>query len=236
MTRKGVTGDFQDLVDDPAKLNAFIIAEWDKYCVNAITSKGGIQLEGDFSDYVDAIDFSFVRVKQPQDLIAEHAQTQYHLIVFGAPLIERPPPAEPPSQVAESERGYVGELFKVIGEMTGASITIEADFAGHSKARNLFERSRMTFYSAEGLKELARDQMADAEYFDNLLDEFKHGLYYTYSAPADSGYDRLSATVQAAQAQQISGHVLEPHMTTPDREGICHHLANTGDVAWCDDD
>ena len=236
VTRKGVTGDFQDLVDEPGKLKAFLVAEWDKYCRNAITSKEDIALEGEFSDYVNAIDFSFVRIKQPQDLIAEHAQTQYHLIVFGAPLIERPPPAEPPSQVAESERGYVGQLFKVIGEMTGSPISVESDFAGHSKARNLFQRSRMTFYSAEGLKELARDQMADAEYFDNLLGEFKHGLYYTYSAPAASGYDRLSATVQAAQAQQISGHVLEPHMTTPDREGICHHLANAGDVAWCDDD
>lgn len=235
VTRKGVTGDFQDLVDDPDKLKEFLVAEWDKYCRSAITSKEDIELEGKFFDYVSAIDFSFVRVKQPQDLIAEHAQTQYHLIVFGAPLIERPPPAEPPSKVEESERGYVGQLFQVIGEMTGSSISVESDFAGHIQARSLFERSRMTFYSAEGLKELARDQMADTKYFDDLLGQFKHGLYYTYSAPANSGYDRLSATVQAAQMQQISGHVLELHMTTPDREGICHHLANAGDIAWCDD-
>lgn len=236
VTRKGVTGDLQDLVDDPSKLKAFVVAQWDKHCANAITSKTTIKLEGDFAAYVDAVDFSVVRIKQPQDLIAEHAQTSYHLVVFGAPLVERPPPAEPPSQVAEAERGYVGELFKVIGELTGSPIAVESDFSSHSKARNLFERSRMTFYSAEGLKELARDQMADAEYFENLLSEFKHGLYYTYSAPAASGYERLSGTVQAAQTQQISGHVLEPHMTTPDREGICHHLANSGDVSWCDDD
>jgi len=236
VTRKGVTGDFQDLVDEPEKLKAFITKNWDKHCANAITSKETISLEDDFAEYIDTIDFGFIRVKQPLELIAEHAQTRYHLIVFGAPLVERPPPAEPPSQVAETERGYVGELFKVIGEMTGAPIAVASDFSGHSKARNLFERSRMTFYSAEGLKELARDQMADAGYFDQLLSDFRHGLYYTYSAPADTGYGRLSETVKAAQAQQIPGHVLESHMTAPDREGICHHLANNGEVSWCDDE
>ncbi len=234
VTRKGVTGDFQDLVDDPIKLKTFILENWDKHCAGAITSTQKIILDGEFAEYVGGVDFAFVRVKQPSELIAEHAQTPYHLIVFGAPLVERPQPAEPPSQVAEAERGYVGELYKVIGEMTGISITAESDFSSDAKARNLFQRSRMTFYSAEGLKELARDQMADAEFFDRLLTEFKHGLYYTYSAPAATGYDRLSETVKAAQAQQIPGHVLEPHMTAPDREGICHHLANNGDVSWCD--
>lgn len=65
VTRQGVTGDFQDLVDDPGKLKAFLVAEWDKYCRNAITAKDDIALEGELSDYVNAIDFSFVRVKQP---------------------------------------------------------------------------------------------------------------------------------------------------------------------------
>lgn len=235
VTRKGVTGDFQDLIDAPEKLRAYLIANWDAHCANAITSKEIIALEGDFAEYVAKTDFSFIRVKQPLDLINEHAQTPYHLVVFGAPLIERAPPAIPPSMVAEAERGYVGELFKVIGEMTGTTISGEGDFETHAKAKGLFERSRMTFYSAEGLKELARDQMADAGYFDELLGEFRHGLYYTYSAPADSGYARLSDTVKAAQVQQVSSYALKDHITSPDREGICHHLANNGDVTWCDD-
>ena len=136
----------------------------------------------------------------------------------------------------EVEQGYVGELFKVIGELTGADISCEGDFAAHKQSRDLFERSRMTFYSAEGLKELARDGMADAAYFDQLLSEFRHGLYYTYSAPAASGFKRLSETVKAAQTQQVSRSALNDHINPPDREGLCHHLANNGDVGWCDDD
>lgn len=235
VTRKGVTGEFQDLIDEPTKLRAYLIDNWDTHCANAITSKTKVILDGEFADFVASLDLGFIHVKQPLDLINEHGQTKYHSVVFGAPLIDRPAPAAPPSQVAEAERGYVGELFKVIGEMKGVTITAEIDFFADSKARNLFERSRMTFYSAEGLKELARDQMADAGYFDELLGEFRHGLYYTYSAPADCGYTRLSETVKAAQVQQVTSYTLKDHVTPPDREGICHHLANNGDVAWCDD-
>lgn len=234
VTRKGVTGEFQDLIDDPQRLRAYVIENWNTYCSTAI-SKDAVALDGDFADYVSKLDFGFIRVKQPLDIINEHGLTKYHKVVFGAPLIERPPPTTPPSHVAESERGYVQELFKVIAEMTGNTITDDGDFAANTKAKGLFERSRMTFYSAEGLKELARDQMADAAYFDELLGEFRHGLYYTYSAPAESGLSRLSETVKAAQIQQVSSSVLKDHMTSPDREGICHHLANNGDVAWCDD-
>ena len=236
VTRKGVTGDFQDLIDQPTKLREYLVANWTEHCAPAISSKTSVALEGDFAEYVAALDFSFVRVKQPLDIINEHGQTTYHYIVFGAPLIDRPPPPKPPSEVDEAEQGYVGELFKVIGEMTGDDISCESDFATNRQAKNLFERSRMTFYSAEGLKELARDGMADAGFFDQLLGEFRHGLYYTYSAPAASGYDRLSDTVKAAQIQQVSSSVLKDHINSPDREGLCHHLANNGDVKWCDDD
>ncbi len=235
VTRKGITGEFQDLIDEPVKLRGYLIANWDAHCATEITSTKTVKLDGKFASHVANLDFSFIRAKQPLDIINEHGQTSYHRIVFGAPLVDRPPPPTPPSEVDEAEQVYVGELFKVIGELTGTNVTCEDDFAAHAQAKGLFERSRMTFYSAEGLKELARDGMADAAFFDELLGEFRHGLYYTYSAPAPSGYIRLSETVKAAQAQQVSSSVLKDHINAPDREGLCHHLANNGDVKWCDD-
>ena len=98
----------------------------------------------------------------------------------------------------------------------------------------IFDRSRITFYSAEGLKELARDQMADAAFFDSLLGHFKDGLFYAYSTAGQSGLTRLGTTVQASQSLQLGAHVLEPHATPNDREGICHHLANDGTIEWCE--
>jgi hypothetical protein len=234
VTHRGVTGGLQDLLDDPDKLRAYILKNWNKYCAGAITDTGKVPLTDDLKAHIASFNFSIFRAKQPHDLINEHQKTRYHLTVFGAPLINRPPPPAPPSIVAPSERGYVAQLYEVIAEQLGVSIKEAVDFAHSKPMQNLFDRSRITFYSAEGLKELARDHMADMAFFDSLLTNFGDGLYHTYTAPAASGLVRLRSTVQAAQSLQLGAHVLEPHTTTLDREGVCHHLANDGAVTWCD--
>jgi hypothetical protein len=231
VTHLGVTSDLQDKLDDPGKLRDYILSEWNGRCANKI-SKGAIPLTPQLEAHIKAFDFSIFRAKQPLDLINEHAQTRYHLTVFGAPLVGRPPPPTPPSSVAAGETEYVTQLYGVIGEALGATILGTADFEHHAVYARLFDRSRITFYCAEGLKELARDQMADATYFDTLLDEFTNGLYYNYTAPNLTGMQRLTETVKAAQTLQLGGHVLAPHVLANDREGMCHQLANEKRVDW----
>lgn len=232
VTHKGVTGDLQDLLDDPAKLKEFILDNWNKCCAKKIAAQE-ILLSEPLKTHIKGFDFSIFRAKQPLELINEHAQTKYHLAVFGLPLIQRPPPPQPPSQVAAKETAYVTQLYAVIAEQLGIEVKTVLDFAQSQPMQRVFDRSRITFYSAEGLKELARDQMADAAFFDSLLGHFKEGLFYTYSATGKSGLDRLSSTVQAAQLLQVGAHVLDHHATPSDREGICHHLANDGTIEWC---
>ncbi|QPB18577.1 ABC-three component system protein [Rhizobium sp. 007] len=236
VTRKGVTNGLQDLLDDPEKLKKTLVETWVKNCETTITTKHKVPLDDSLLALINGPEFPIVRAKQHLELIKEHGQTAYHLVVFGKPLIERPKPSAPPSSIAEKERSYVRQLFEVIEEMTGSPIQQESDFKGQQKPAHLFERSRASFYSAEGLKELARDQMDQVEFFDDLLGQFRTGLYYTYTAPAASGHERIRSTVQAAQVQQVDGHVLGPHLTAFDREGICHHLANDESLTWCDHD
>lgn len=234
ITHRGVTGDLQDLLDAPDKLRAYILKNWDKYCASKITDTEKVPLTDDLKAHIAVFDFSIFRAKQPHDLINEHQKTRYHLTVFGAPLINRPPPPAPPSIVAPSERAYVAQLYKLIAQELEISVKQTVDFAHSQTMRNLFDRSRITFYSAEGLKELARDHMADAAFFDSLLTHFGDGLYQTYTTPTANGLIRLRSTVQAAQSLQLGAHVLEPHTTPLDREGVCHHLANDGTITWCD--
>ena len=234
VTHQGVAGTLQDLLDDPVKLKAEVVAGWDKYCAKKITTKSVISLSPELKAHIDAFDFSIFQAKQPLELIAEHKQTSFHMVVFGAPLIDRPPPPKPPSEMHPQESGYVEQLFAVIAEHLGITVAAVADFAERPKMRALFERSRLTFYSAEGLKELARDQMADQDFFDTLLDEFCNGLYHAYSSEGLAGLKRLQETVKAAQSLQLGRHVLGDHATTNDREGICHQLANDQRVKWCD--
>ncbi len=233
VTHQGVTGTLQDKLDDPAQLRSFIVDQWSSHCENEITTTTAVILAGAFRTYVEAFDFSVFTAKQPLELINEHGKTPYHLRVFGLPLIERPPTQPPPSTVAPLETRYIHQVLELIGHELKAAVGKSEDFSHHSTFRILFDRSRITFYAAEGLKELARDQMADPHFFVTLLDEFANGLYYQYTAPGRSGYQRLLETIKAAQALQLGGHVLAPHVQAMDREGICHQMANDDLLHWC---
>ncbi|MFJ2991239.1 ABC-three component system protein [Pandoraea sp. NPDC087047] len=232
VTHKGVTSTFQDLLDVPADLQKAMIDSWDNYS-KSITSKQTIALTLELKQHILSFDFSIFSAKQPHDLIAEHAQTKYHMTVFGAPLLDRPPPPPPPSTVAANETKYIGQLYSVIGDALGTKVVDAADFKHSPPHARLFERSRLVFYSAEGLKELARDQMADQAYFDSLLTEFSDGLYHHYTDSNGSPMARLKATVAAAQAIQLGAHPLAPHVTGKDREGMCHQMANEDILDWC---
>jgi hypothetical protein len=232
VTHKGVTSTFQDLLDMPANLQKTMVDSWGDYS-KSITSKQTIALTPELKKHILSFDFSIFSAKQPHDLINEHAKTKYHLTVFGAPLLERPPPPPPPSTVAANETKYIEQLYSVIGDALGTKVFDAADFKHSPRHARLFERSRLVFYSAEGLKELARDQMADQAYFDSLLTEFSDGLYHQYTDTNGSPMDRLKATVTAAQAIQLGPHPLAPHVNGKDREGMCHQMANEDILDWC---
>lgn len=232
ITHKGVTSPFQDLLDQPENLRKFIISNWNEHCRHKIR-KEPVHLTAELQAHIESVPFTAFRAKQPLALLKEHAQTKYHMTVFGAPLIERPEPPEPPSEVAPSENRYVKQLMQVISADIGHSVSNLTDFLHSEKHRRLFDRSRLTFYHAEGLKELARDQMSDIAFFDTLLKEFHDGLYHCHTSEPD-GYPRLMQTVKAAQNIQLGKHALEPHVLSNDREGMCHQMANEGQVIWCD--
>lgn len=232
ITHKHVTSDFQDLLDNPTKLKEFIIENWDKYCRKEI-KKDPVELTEDLKKHIESVPFSAFRAKQPHELLAEHAQTKYHLQVFGLPLVDRPKPSKPPSEVAAGENEYITQLMEVISLDLGHTVKSLKDFLHSEKHQRLFDRSRLTFYHAEGLKELARDQMADIAFFDTLLSEFHDGLYHWHTG-TPHGYDRLIQTIKESQKISLGNHALEPHVLANDREGMCHHLANEGQVRWCD--
>lgn len=231
VTHKGVTSHFQDLLDEPEKLRKFVVDNWDEHCRPKIR-KEPVELTTELKTHIETVPFTAFRAKQPLELLNEHALTRYHLTVFGLPLINRPSPPEPPSEVAPGENEYVKQLLEVISADLGHTVSDLTDFLHSDKHRRLFDRSRLTFYHAEGLKELARDQMADESFFETLLKEFDDGLYHWHTSEPD-GYVRLIETIKASQILQLSKHVLEPHVLPNDREGICHQMANEGRVRWC---
>ncbi|WP_395407891.1 ABC-three component system protein [Pseudoduganella sp. UC29_106] len=232
VTHRGVTSPFQDLLDDPEKLKAAMLSTWNEYA-SGISSSAKMDLNDSLTQYIKKFDFSIFRAKQPIELINEHAETKYHLVVFGAPLIDRAPPPQPPSVVAAAEARYIAQLYAVISSHLQKEVQCLSDFETSKYHVGLFKRSRLTFYSAEGLFELARDQFSSTALFDSLVDEFEHGLVYSYTEPSEEPIERLKNTVMAAQSLQLGAHALAPHMNSKDREGMCHQLANKDIVDWC---
>jgi hypothetical protein len=232
VTHMGVVGPLQDLLDAPEEMRKHILFKWDEQCAGEI-KKDRVPLTPELEAHIRSFPFEIFRAKQPMEILKEHAQTRYHLTVFGLPLIERPKPPSPPSAVLPGEIGYVAQLYDVIAEDMGIHVARDSDFSASEPHRKLFERSRITFYCAENLKELARDQMADAGFFDSLIKEFSDGLYHVYTESMPSGLQKMRKTIQAAQSLQLGGHALAPHVAANDREGICHHMANDNTIVWC---
>lgn len=232
VSQKGVTGPMQNKIDAPAKLKAALISQWDKYCQHSITDKEEVLLSGKLLDHIENFPFHIVRVMQPLELLKQHAQTKYHLRVFGKPLVERPPPPMPPSEVDPIELKYVTQIYDGIAERFGVVVKCPEDFKGNTLATSIFQRARLTFYSAEGLKQLCRDSMDSADYFETLLDEFFDGLFMTYSMDYKDSLLRMMKTIEQAGVMQLGAHELAPLVEANDRAGICHQLANALRFVW----
>lgn len=236
VTHKGVTNPLQDLIDEPAKLRDALLAGWNKQVRGKITRKQKVELDQALRDHIDAFPFHAVRVKQPLDLLKEHALTGYHFRVFGKPLIDRPPSRKPPSEVEPMELGYVRQLFDIIGQRHNIPVGCADDLAPLNGARKIFERARLAFYCAEGLRTLARDQMNNEDFFATLLDEFHDGLFMTYQLGYGDGMERMMRTVEQAGLLQLGAHELAALVQSNDRHGICHQLANDGRFTWMSPD
>lgn len=233
VAQKGVTGSLQDIIDDRERLRKAVVDGWSKHIKLKITKKVSIELDAAMQAHIKKFPFERVKVKQPHELLKEHAQTGYHLRVFGKPLIERPKPPAPPSLVAPIELGYIRQLYAIIAEATATDVSCPADFAHLTHYAFLFAQARLAFYCAEGLKELARDGMENEEYFKALLDEFYNGLLMTYlMGRGIPGMKRMMTTVERAALLPLGGHELAPLVEASDRHGICHHLANDGRFIW----
>ncbi len=231
----GVGTKLADLLQKPDDLRAELIANWSKYCEKEITSTQDVLLTGAFRAYIDKFDFGIVDYIAPLKMLEMHSQTTYHPLVFGTTLKARPAPLLPPKKVDKTkEHRYVEQLFDAYSDHVKASVSKVSELSSHSN--DLLEHyhdSRKCFYSAESLKEFARDNLpANQDYFADLTDRILSGIKTTIRKPHTSGYVRLLSTVETAHSLQIGQHVLSDDLLPDDREGICHQLANADKIKW----
>jgi len=190
-----------------------------------------VQLAGDLLQHLDDLDFSVFTSLPPLRLIDGHADTQWHVARFGGGLPPRPKVPEPPDVPTSEETVYLSRLWSAYGDHLNAEVRSSEDLAGRDELLEHLGDSRVEFYSAEALRAFSRDTLPPGEY-RKLQDEVHSGVRDDVRADHKDGYARVQAVVRTARVLQLTSHALVPRLSTRDRGGICHQLANEGKVEW----
>lgn len=233
----GAGNDLQDYIRSPKALNLELVKQWEKKCEQKIISKQLIKLEGELKEYVESFDFSILKIASPLTVIEQHAQTIWHHHRFGLYKKNRPSVLPLTSNLHEKELGYIKQIFEVYGEVAQKEVTSVSDFSSNLNLMKHFDRQRIYFYSAESLSQFARDISIDAaQSFIDLKSEILSGIIETHEDLHDSGMKRLKATLDKAVDVSVNDNMLMADLRNDDRKGICHHLANDGELKWMQND
>ncbi|MBB6406183.1 ABC-three component system protein [Arthrobacter sp. AZCC_0090] len=181
--------------------------------------------------FLDEADFAGFGSIELHELVTDHQQTRWHSARFGVPLPARSGPDVPAVRPGEDEQRYVAKLLAAYAERHGVSLT-PAAAADHEQLGSHYLRQRVAFYSAESLRVFARDSVPVGT-FEALQDEIFDGVIDVHDSHPGDGLDRLLQVTQSAHQLAMTANGLLPVVTTRDRTGVCHQLANDDRLSWC---
>ncbi|WP_257295595.1 ABC-three component system protein [Endozoicomonas sp. YOMI1] len=207
---------------------------WDGHCKSKITSTKDIELSGELLSYVDGFDFTIFSSKSHIELIDAHSHTRFHSVRFGGGLPLRPLPEEPP-MVPTGGESHIIHILNANGDHLGYSLHGIDALVKHSRLENDLKRQRERFYSAEALRNFARDTVPEGT-FESLQEEVYYGVVDIADATHPNGYERMKRTMAQASSVALTANPLASVTKSQDRQGICHQLANEDRLQWVMDD
>lgn len=231
---QGIGTSLEKLLNKPTELKDKMIENWDKYCLNGITSTAPIPLSGTLKNHLDSLDFSIFSSRSLVELIEEHSKTSFHTVRFGGGLPPRPNPSLPPTTPSKNESRYIRQLLDAYGDHLGTNLPNTTVLDLHNSLKRDYLRQRERFYHAESLKNFARDTVPEGT-FDSLQDEIYHGVVDVCESGYANGFERMKATVAQASTVAATSNPLVSSVKTQDRQGICHQLANDDRLKWVPD-
>jgi hypothetical protein len=229
---RGVGPEVLQLLENPDKMKAGLVAQWEKGDLLKIAKKD-ISLDGDLRSYVNSFNFTIIKDAPPSRIIDGHRETRYHAARFGGGLVHLPPDkAEVPEAISDNESRYVEQLLQAYGDHLAQPITSLADLQGHLALKKHFDRQRTHFYLAELLRNFTRDNIPEDGCFERLQEAIFDGVVDIVEGNHANGFDRLKKTIAGARAIQIDSHPLKECLEGYHRSGVCHQLANVDRLKW----
>ena len=216
---------------DPNRFKEDVRAKWESHSVPKIGKGIRVPLDGDFLEYFNSFDFSIFEDRTAVELIEEHSQTVFYAARFGGGLPPRDQAQLPPPEPAETESLYLRKLLDAYGDHVGQDVAVKSALESHPDLQEHYNRQRVLFYSAESLRNFARDRTPPRT-FDSLQDDVYHGVIDVCEMTHSDALERLRATVKTAGALNVSGNALVSVTRVADKQGICHQLANDDRLTW----
>lgn len=212
------------------KLRAGLLENWEQKCQRKITTTKEIPLGDQLKAHIEALDFSIFSAPSPLTIIAEHSRTQHYAARFGGGLPARPPTPAPPAIIAANEANYIRALLDAYEDRLKTILQSPDEISDTALTQHL-KRARLEFYSAEALKGFSRDTVPIGT-FDALLAEVFNGVADVLQSTHPDAYARVLATVGHAKMLPLSASPLFASISSPDKGGMCHQLANEKILEW----
>lgn len=154
---------------------------------------------------------------------------------------KKPKSITPPDEIEDHEIGYVRELYKVYGEISGQEYARPEDLDAEPKLKKNFNRQRKDYYLAETIHRELRDtiRLDEGEGFDLLKDEMYDGVITTCEKDYDTGLARMTAVTEHASLVSLSNNLQDRMLDwigPGEKKGVCHMLVNDNRLGWMEDD
>lgn len=227
----GIGTSLKKYLIDSSKLKSELLKQWDSKCKNNISDTTSIPLEGAFLDYFKKFDFKIFNKVEPKIVVEGHKKHQNHLLRFGGGLPSRQNLPIPDIE-ADKELRYIKQLVKAYDSDSDSQITEVSEISKPYERH--FTDSRKSFYRAEELRVLTRDNLP--EVFESLKEEIFDGIINTAENKHDNGYIKVKAVEDKSVELKLESNPLREACQTMDKKGICHHLVNDYKISWIEDE
>ncbi|WP_419777750.1 ABC-three component system protein [Malaciobacter marinus] len=226
---QGIGSSLSSLLKDAVKLKESIRNAWEKYCQDEITKTESIPLVNDLLVYFNQFDFSIFDKIVPKIIVEEHKKHHNHLPRFGGGLPSRTS-IEIPSVDIDKKLRYVEQLVKAYDSDSVDSINT-VEHIEDSKYHRHFKDSRKSFYKAEELRALTRDNLKE-QVFKDFKEDIFDGIINKAEEDFDNGYKKAKEVESEASKIIIDSNPLTETCRPVDKKGVCHHLVNDKKISW----
>jgi hypothetical protein len=227
---KGIGTSLASLLKAPSKIKAEVLAKWADKIENSISATP-VPLTPELEKFIDEFDFSLFGELPLIQIVADIKGTGYFIDTFGGGLPARPEPNKTPESFLPIEATYIEKLRIAYSEHGGKQIENCAGLASGTVYGKHLMRQRTAFFCAESLREFSKESVPEGT-FAALQTNIQDGIQPVLDADHATSYARLNEALKQATLVPLTDNPLLDVAISRDRQGVCHQLANDGEIDW----